>query len=52
MPADSCYKSLNAAGWSLGEVGFMTAAEKTLWQVDGTRAGHVIVALGQTQAET
>jgi hypothetical protein len=47
---DESFARLRAGGWSVGDVGLLTAAG-AVWQVDANNGRHTIIARAPSQAE-
>ena len=47
---EQCQHLLHRFGWSPGETAWRYPDGRRYWQVDASRAGHVILATGPTQA--
>jgi len=51
LPIDRCHSLLHRLGWSLGETAFRLPDSSGFWQVDGSRAPHVLLAVGRSQTQ-
>ncbi len=51
VPIDRCHSLRHRLGWSLGETAFRHPDGSGFWQVDGSRAPHVLLAVGDSQTQ-
>jgi hypothetical protein len=51
LSIDHCHTLLHRLGWSLGETAFRQPDGSGFWQVDGSRAPHVLLAIGNSQTK-